>query len=142
MKIVIDIFDEKDFIYNFIKDYKLPYSDIYLDIFKNFFEQNELEKFNLPKNYTLQSSDFDNVLINDIINISYMPYSQKYVDLYENTVGKVFYLSKINNNGLIYYDIEDNGNIIRIIKSFKKEYCSYYGDTPGYCTLIEKIKIN
>lgn len=136
-----DIFDNKDLIKKFCEFNNLEYND-YQSIFSKYFLQNTCNYYFPNNNCNYSSIDFNNLKINDDIVVNYLPYSQKYLDYYEdkNTYGKVFFLDKENYNGLIYYDKKDTNNIItRYINSIEKEYCSYYGDTPGYCTFIYKI---
>jgi thiaminase len=64
------------------------------------------------------------------VNISYTPYSQKYIDHYlsESFQGKVIYFNEQMDDGLVCYD---DGNI-RTVKSISRDGCSYFGTSRGY----------
>lgn len=75
--------------------------------------------------------------IGDIVEISYLPYSQKYLDYYQEKkfIGKVFYLNDDKSDALIYFD-EQRG---RIIKSVYADGCSYgFSNDLGYDLYIKK----
>lgn len=140
MNYIFDIFDNENLIDNFIDDHQLDLnSDLNL-LFNEYFSENKCANYNLPNKYSSKLINIDEININDTIYVSYLPCSQKYLDYYENTIGKVFYFNKKLQNGLVYYDTVADDKPIRYVKSIQKEYCSYYGDTPGYCLCIKKLE--
>lgn len=140
MKFVIDIFDNTGkLINNFAKEYGLKLEDNMADSFENFFEANKFSIFEKPEKYLAEGCEFNILKIDDVVNIYYLPYSQKYLDHYKSVVGRIIYLDSSSQNGILYYDIQTNEGIVRHINSFEREYCSYYGDTRGYCIFIERL---
>ena len=84
---------------------------------------------------------FNDVQIGDFISVEYFPYSQKYLEHYneQNVIGKVFFIDYANHDMLLVYDkICKNGSIKRTIGSFNRWGCSYFGDTKGYSSSISK----
>ena len=134
MNFEFDIFDNNNLVKKFARDHNIKYID-YEQIFREYFNKHTFPQFQVQNNYSTISTNIDLLSIGDKIKVSYLPYSQKYIDYYQTIYGKIFYLDIENNNGLVYRD-ENNK---KIISSIEKEYCSYFGDTPGYCIYIEKI---
>lgn len=134
MIIKTNIFDDSNMIENFIQDNDL--SDC--NIFEEYFESNNEPIINTVNNCQYDNIGYCDLQVGDIIDIEYIPNSQKYIPYYENnnTYGRVFYLHGFN--GLLYHDSYDNGILTRYIDSIEKEYCSYYGDTFGYGFFIRR----
>lgn len=142
MELVYDIFDNCNLIKNFCKLHNIQEND-YNNIFENYFKYNDLPLYLMNMEQNNEYIDFKMLNIGDNIIVNCMPYSQKYLEYYESkeVKGKIFYLDTKNCNGLIYYDIIINNKIIRHINSIEKEYCSYFGDSPGYTMFIYKLNI-
>jgi hypothetical protein len=80
--------------------------------------------------------------IGDQIMVSYMPYSQRYIEHYNNetVTGKVFFVDNENDDAFVVLDCTDNnGKHIRYVKSINKWGCGYFGNSRGYDMHIEKI---
>lgn len=75
----------------------------------------------------------------DVIHVKYMPYSQKYLDMYPDIYGKIFYISRDGNDLLIYRDIKKEGKIERYVTNINKPGCSYFGNSKGYDFIISKF---
>ena len=77
---------------------------------------------------------FSEIKIGDIIKVSYLPYSQKYIEQYNEQIGRIFFVDYESNNALLYVDKFDEftNTYTRLISSVEKNYCSYLGDTRGY----------
>ena len=84
------------------------------------------------------------VKLGDIVIVHYTPYSQKYLDHYneQDVRGKIVYID-IENDDLIVYRDEKTGynTYTRIVKSLNRDYCSYFGDTRGYDYFIQKVNV-
>lgn len=70
----------------------------------------------------------------DIINLTYTPNSQKYIEYYDayTCTGRVIFIDNKNDNLFIVVDT-DTGYII---KTLEREGCHYFGMTRGYGYLI------
>jgi hypothetical protein len=80
--------------------------------------------------------------VGDIVKLQFTPNSQKYIEYYEeqNVMGRVFFIDVENDDALIYYDkTNENGEQVRVILSFNRPYCSYFGTARGYNHSILKI---
>ena len=88
---------------------------------------------------TVGHVNLSNIQIGDMVEISYLPYSQKYIDHYENEKirGRVFFVS--NDDALVYCDTREG----RIVKSLYVDGCSYgFHDSLGYDLCINKLKLS
>jgi hypothetical protein len=67
-----------------------------------------------------------------------------FLDEYQSFVGKVFFIDDENRNALFYYDKFDKQSkkFIKTITSLSRPYCSYFGDSPGYSTCIQRVVIS
>jgi len=76
------------------------------------------------------------VTIGDIINITYIPQSQKYIEYYEqeNFSGKVIFIDVVNDNMFLLAKI----NGVDTVKSLERESCHYLGMARGYSFNINK----
>lgn len=135
-----DIFDNCNLINNFVSSNDIignNYQDIFTDFFKKYYWP---LYYHTNNNINFAICDFDSLKIKDIIDITYIPYSQKYLDYYntKSTYGKIFFLDEKERNGLIYHDTIINNKYVRRINSIAKEFCNYYGNSPGYDLYIKK----
>ncbi|ARF08787.1 hypothetical protein Catovirus_1_837 [Catovirus CTV1] len=137
----IDIFDNNNMIQKFCEKFGISEEKNYVDIFTEYFKKNYQMTQQFSENGKIVRIEIEKLNIGDNVIIKYLPYSQKYINYYDtkDVKGKVFFLDDIN--GLLYYDIKKNNEITRVINSIEKEYCSYYGDTSGYCMDIYKIYV-
>lgn len=79
------------------------------------------------------------IKIGDIVNISYIPNSQKYVDYYKQhniSNGLVVFVDVANNDAIIA--TKSTGGIIKF-KSLLREGCHYLGISNGYSYIIDKV---
>lgn len=77
----------------------------------------------------------------DVIFVKYYPYSQKYIDYYQQQIwGKVFFIDVKNDNIFMYYDTyrKSKKKYIRTICSMERDGCSYFGDNRSYDYSIVK----
>ena len=87
------------------------------------------------------SIPLSSINIGDIISLEFMPYSQKYIDFYDQNIGgKVFFIDVKNDNAFMYYDTyrKSKKKHIRTICSIERDWCSYFGDSRGYAFFIYK----
>lgn len=85
-------------------------------------------------------SKISDLKIGDTVEISFVPFSQKYLDYYENEKfrGRIFYINNEFDDMLLYYDNDDSK---RIIKSVYVDGCSYgFDNSLGYFLSIKKLK--
>lgn len=75
--------------------------------------------------------------INDYVSFSYMPFSQKYLDEYENLsrFGSIIYIDTIHDDILVWHK---SGNNI-VIQSMVVEGCSYFGHSRNYAVFVNKL---
>lgn len=135
MEYNIDICDTTNMMYKFCDEYNMKGLMDYQEIFKIFFDKyyaidNNIQKKNISGNYY----EIKDLQQNNYIRVQYITYSQICTDFYNDIEGTVIYIDDTKKNGLIYNDI----NGVRYINSIEKDYCSYYGNTPGYCVFISK----
>lgn len=87
--------------------------------------------------------NFNEILIGDVIHVSYCTYSQRYMceEEYQSFTRKVFFIDNENQNILFYYNQFDKSTkqFVKIITSLSRPYCSYYGDQRGYSLSIYKL---
>ena len=74
--------------------------------------------------------------IGDVVNITYIPQSQKYIEYYEqeNFCGKIIFIDAENDNMFLLANI----NGIDTVKSLERESCHYLGMARGYSFSIKK----
>jgi hypothetical protein len=98
----------------------------------------------LPKIYTTHSwtelvkkSEYvSGMRIGDIVNISHIPNSQKYLDYYEQygiNKGLVLFVDSVNNDAIIATKSADGIKF----QSFVREGCHYFGMSRGYESVVE-----
>jgi hypothetical protein len=107
------------------------------NIFDDLFDYNRYEKTYMNKdmfNNNTPVYDITSSLIGRTIFVVYYPYSQKYIEYYDEqeVMGKIFFVDEINKDIFMYYDKIVDDNSVRVIKSLNRDYCSYYGDVRGY----------
>lgn len=130
----IDICDTGDIMQKFCDKYNMNEIEDYQTIFSIFFDKYYDTKINKPENISRKYCDIKDISIGDYIHVQYICYSQRHNDSYENIEGHVIYVDDNKKNGLIYSEADG----VRNINSIEKDYCSYYGNTPGYCCYITK----
>ena len=104
-------------------------------IFSSLFDKDKYEDCPIPSSSaTKHIENIDSTYIGQIIKVLYYPYSQKYIDYYEeqHVMGKIFFVDELTKDALMYYDEFQDGKLVRIIKSISRDHCSYYGDSRGY----------
>jgi len=116
----------------FAIDIPVTSTDLYISSINN------LETFVFEKSKYIIDTKYTfikDLKIGDIINVEYLPFSQRNIDYYNNEkiIGKVFHI--VDGDILVYYDDEKLG--IRNIKSIIRTYCGYY-DERGYDIVIKK----
>jgi len=74
-------------------------------------------------------------MIGDIVKVSYIPCSQKYLDYYDNQsfTGTIIFIDADKENA--FFLIEGSNEI----KSLKPNDCHFLGTTPGYDYIIEPV---
>jgi len=74
-------------------------------------------------------------MIGDIVKVSYIPCSQKYLDYYDNQsfTGTIIFIDADKENA--FFLIEGSNEI----KSLKRNDCHFLGTTPGYDYIIEPV---
>lgn len=116
-----------------------------LNIFCDLEDTQKYRQFNpieAIKNMEPINISFNEIKIGDIIKVSYIPYSQKYIEQcnsYEQ-IGYIFFIDYDKKNALLYVDKFDElaNTYTRLISSVEKDYYSYFGDTRGYDIIFEK----
>src|SRR5271170_2543983 len=80
------------------------------------------------------------VKIGDVVEITYIPASQQYVDYYDqhNFVGQIFFIDNKKDNAFLI--VNDNDDKITKIKSLEREGCHYFGMIRGYYSTMKKVK--
>lgn len=93
----------------------------------------------LWKTVISKSESFNDIRIGDVINVSYIPCSQKYFDFYKQ--------QDIKNGLVLFVDAENNDAIVVIrnhdtvkFQSLIREGCHYFGMSNGYDCLIDKVR--
>lgn len=109
----------------------------YEEIFAGYFETFEFPIFEITKSMLkddIKYIAFSDIKLGDNVIINYMPFSQKYIEYYDEqkVYGKVFFIDNDANDVLMYHDTKDGETITRHITSAERLFCSYYGDTRGY----------
>lgn len=144
-----DIYSEDKVLTKFYNEHQINVTEENLRDFSTNFSP-LIEKLNLKstpmnKDYKQKYISINNLKIGDVVKLSFIPKSQKYIEYYEeqNVSGRVFFIDKENDDAFLYRDEIDleSGQHIRIIQSFNREYCSYYGTTRGYSHLIHKLTV-
>ena len=120
--------------------------------FKTKFDNNEEKNNTNNAQYDITDDIYDNIKmpdrlcdlqIGDIVEISYMPYSQKYLDydIYQSFIGKILYIDEEHDDALLYHDIYNRKTkkYDRVVLSLDRPGCSYFGDSKGYDYMIKKI---
>lgn len=130
----IDICDTGNMMNKFCDKYDMGDIDDYQKIFSIFFDEIYDRKNNKPNKILGNYCELKDISIGDYVRVQYICYSQTYSDFYQDIEGYVIHIDDKKNNGLIYNNI----NNIICVNSIVKEYCSYYGETPGYCCYISK----
>lgn len=108
------------------------------DIYKYIVENTEYFKYAESDCSILTT--IDNIKINDVIHVKYIPCSQKYIDYYDqqDIKGRVVYIDKENDDAILYHDISvfdvdtNEKTIHTYIMSIKRQGCGYYGDDCYY----------
>jgi len=79
--------------------------------------------------------------LNDDVTITYSPFSQKYIDYYEDKTfsGKIFYIDSDTDNMLLIERSELSKKDEIVIKSLEQNGCHYFGINRGYEYFIKKI---
>jgi len=93
----------------------------------------------LWKTVVSKSESFNGIGIGDVINASYIPGSQKYVDFYKQqdiTNGLVLFVDAENNDAII---VLRHGYTVKF-QSLVREGCHYLGMSNGYDCMIDKIR--
>lgn len=130
----IDICDTGNMMYKFCDKYNMGDLEDYQTIFSIFFDKFYDAKNDKLNHISGNYCELKDLVVGDYIRVQYVCYSLKYADCYRDVEGHIIYIDDRKKNGLIYFDIDG----VRNISSIEKEYCSYYGDTPGYCCYISK----
>jgi hypothetical protein len=75
--------------------------------------------------------------IGDIVNVTYLPYSQRYMEYYDlqSFTGRIIFIDSIKDNAFFLIDNPCNNNIT--IKSLEREGCHFMGMSRGYDYIIE-----
>jgi hypothetical protein len=112
------------------------------NLFNQFFDKYNYDLCIVDHNDSKKIATLDECHIGDIIKITYIPFSQKYMDYYDShyVCGKIIYIDLINDDALIYRDEFIDGRYIRHIMSISRLGCSYYGDSKAYDYFIYKYK--
>ena len=142
MNLSINIICSDDMIQSFCKKNNIEYEESLENIFIKFFSN-----YKFPEQVTLSKNTYTNVKsyigiqflkIGDYVSIHYSPYSQKYIDHYNqaNFSGFVFYINETLDNMLIYYCVLKNNKQTIVIKSLEIENTSYFGNTNDYTYFI------
>lgn len=87
---------------------------------------------------SLSSFDKD-YKIGDIVNVTYTPESQKYIEYYQEQAftGRIIFIDDKNDNAFLMSINNEKNHVI--VKSLTREGCHYLGMTPGYSYFIEYI---
>lgn len=103
---------------------------------------------NVKKYPIVESNDTDsklfvslkNVNIGDIVHVSYLPYSQKHLNYYDQKIcGIVFFIDIASDNALLYNDESDDINhVTRTIYSISREGCGFLGNKGYFHTICLK----
>lgn len=78
--------------------------------------------------------------LNDHVTITYSPFSQKYIDHYENRSfnGIIFYIDADTDNMLLIERSESIKKDEIVIRSLEQDGCHYFGINRGYEYFIKK----
>ena len=133
MRFEFDIVNSDKTVYKFIQKYTdkqiddhFDFNDLMINVINNKLWKND-------------NSIFDNTFkIGDNISVDYCPYSQKYIDYYEEQgfEGKIIFIDNENNNMFVMLNEPDS----IIIKSLERLGCHYFGMTPSYTFFIKKLR--
>jgi hypothetical protein len=91
------------------------------------------------KDVASKSEYVNGIKIGDIINVSYIPSSQKYIDHYKQqdiVNGSVLFVDAENNDAIV---VIKYGDIVKF-QSLVREGCHYLGMSNGYDCLIDKVR--
>ena len=119
--------------------------DEYFDYNLMFSILSNTSKFKITELGTVTESVYtpiSQLKVGHVVKLQFTPNSQKYIEYYEeqNVMGRIFFIDVENDDGLIYYDkTNENGEHVRVILSFNRPYCSYFGTSKGYDHVISKI---
>lgn len=116
-------------------DYNLMFSSVLRDISK-------FKKTKMGRIIESICTPISRLKIGNVVKLQFIPNSQKYIDYYEeqNVIGRVFFIDVENDDALIYYDkTNENGENVRVVLSFNRPYCSYFGTSRGYDHIISKV---
>lgn len=132
-----DILSSSEMLIKLEKKYNIKITDDNFDLknIKNIIP-NDICNENDESKFTKMIS-LNKIEIGDIVLVKYSPYSQSYIDEYDNQkfIGRVFYIDIENDDALLYFDCEGK----RTIKSLERDHCSYYGESRGYDYTLFKM---
>lgn len=93
---------------------------------------------NLWKKIVADTQTIRDKKIGDVVKVTYMPASQRYLDFYEtkNFIGEIIFIDSERDNAfLIQMDTDDNTKIV--IRTLDVDGCHFFGMSRGYDYFID-----
>ncbi len=141
-----DVCSEPQTLENFVKTFQTGIdgggtTDFY-SLCRDVLNESKFKQTKIGTVIELIHTSIRNLKCGHIVKLDFIPNSQDYIDYYEeqNVIGRVFFIDVENDDALVYHDkINENGEHVRVVKSFNRPYCSYFGTTRGYDYIVSKL---
>lgn len=141
MSLIVDVLCSNEMLEKFCKFYNIEISEDVNKIFRAFIGINS--KTDAKTENKIFNGCLSSININDKINISYFPYSQKYIDYYDEqrVSGTVIFIDEQTDNlFLMSINVDDATHAKEyVFKSLERDGCSYLGTSRGYDYCISQI---